>query len=92
MKLFAFKFCLNLGMLTMEQYDALEETQKAAVMQGEFLADREENGLMVQLYSVGNFYGELYYDRLANKILRWRAFEGTQQLGPYLAHIRFNTR
>jgi hypothetical protein len=23
-----------------------------------------------------------------NKILRWRAFEGTQQLVPYFAHIR----
>ena len=80
-------------MLTMEEYDALAEAEKAAaILNGDFLADREENGLIVQLYSVGNFYGELYYDSLANKILRWRAFEGTQQLGPYLAHIRFNTR
>lgn len=80
-------------MLTMEDYDALDETGKTAViLNGEFLADREENGLMVQLYSVGCFYGELYYDPLANKILRCRAFEGTQQLGPYLAHIRFNSR
>jgi hypothetical protein len=80
-------------MLTMEEFDALDEAEKAAViLNGDFLADREENGLMVQLYSVGNFYGELYYDPLANKILRWRAFEGIQPLGPYLAHIRFNTR
>jgi len=80
-------------MLTMEQYDALDDVEKAAViLQGDFLADREENGLVVQLYSVGLFYGELYYDPLANKILRWRAFEGTQQLSPYLAHIRFNGR
>jgi len=80
-------------MLTMEQYDALDDTEKAAViLQGEFLADREENGLIVQLYSVGSFYGELFYDPLANKVLRWRAFEGTQQLSPYLAHIRFNSR
>lgn len=76
-------------MLTIKAYDALDETAKAAViLKGDFLADREENGLMVQLYSVGSFYGELFYDPLANKILRWRAFEGIQQLGPYLAHIR----
>ena len=63
-------------MLTMEQYDALDNAEKAAaILQGGFLADREENGLIVQLYGVGNFYGESYYDPLANKILRWRAFE-----------------
>jgi len=85
--------CLNLWMRTMEEYDALDDAEKSAfILQGEFLADREENGLVVQLYSVGSFYGELYYDPLANKILRWRAFEGTLGLGPYLAHIRFNTR
>lgn len=47
---------------------------------------------MVQLYSVGGFYSEWYYDPLANKILRWREFEGMQQLGTYLSHIRFNAR
>jgi hypothetical protein len=80
-------------MLTMEEYDALDEAEKAAViLRGDFLADREENGLIVQLYRVGSFYGELYYDPLANKILRWRAFEGIRQVGPYLARIRFNAR
>lgn len=80
-------------MLTMEEYDALEENQKAAaIISGVFLADREENGLIVQLYSIGNIYGELYYDPLANKVLRWRAFDSTSQLSPYLAHIRFNAR
>ncbi len=80
-------------MLTMEQYEALSEAEQAdAVMQGNFLADREENGLMVQLYSVGNFYCEVFYDPNAHKILRYRPFEGSQQLTPYLAHIRFNPR
>lgn len=80
-------------MLTLEDYDALDEAGKAAlILQGDFLAEREENGLTVQLYTVGAFYGELWFDPHANKILRWRAFEGTQGLAPYLAHIRFNTR
>lgn len=62
-------------MLTLEQYDALDETEKAAtILNGEFLADLEENGLKVQLYSVGSFYSEIYYDPLANKILHCRAF------------------
>lgn len=80
-------------MLTMEQYEALSEAEQAdAAMQGKFLADREANGLMVQLYSVGHFYCEVFYDPQANKILRYRAFEDKQQLTPYLAHIRFNPR
>ena len=78
-------------MLTMEDYEALSEAEKAAaIMQGRFLADREENGLIVQLYSLGKIYGEVYYDKHANQILRYRVFEGTQQLVPYLAHIKFN--
>lgn len=67
------------------------EPKKAdAIMQGSFLADRKENRLILQLYSVGNFYAEVTYDPLANIILRFRVFEGTQQLAPYLAHICFN--
>jgi hypothetical protein len=82
-----------LYMLKIEEYNALNETEKtAAIIQGTFLADREENGLIVQLYSIGSFYGELFYDPMANKILRSRAFEGTRLLNPYLAHIRFNAR
>lgn len=80
-------------MLTMEQYNELNEPEKAeAIIQGDFLADREENGLIVQLYSLGLIYGEVYYDPIANRALRYRAFEGIQQLTPYLAHIRFNHR
>lgn len=34
-------------MLTMEHYDALDDAAKGAfIVQGEFLADREENGLV----------------------------------------------
>jgi hypothetical protein len=80
-------------MLTIDEYNALAEDEKAgAIIRGNFLVDREENGLIVQLYSVGKFYGELYYDPLANEILRFRAFEGVQQLTPYLAHINISSR
>lgn len=78
-------------MLTTGDFNALTETQKAdAVWQGSFLADREENGLAVQLYAVGNFYVELFYDPLANKILSFRSFTTKNLLTPYLAHIKFN--
>jgi hypothetical protein len=43
-------------MLTLYDFSTLTETQKAeAVWQGSFLADREENGLMGQLYALSSF-------------------------------------
>ncbi|MES2275933.1 MAG: hypothetical protein V4592_07920 [Bacteroidota bacterium] len=80
-------------MFTTEDFHALSETEKAeAVWQGNFLADREENGLMVQLYAVGNFYVEVYYDPPANKILKFHSFTSKDFLVPYLAHIKFNIK
>jgi hypothetical protein len=74
-------------------FDSLDEHGKAeAIWQETFLADREENGLILQLYSVDTFYVEVAYDNRAGRILRFRSFNNTQQLVPYLAHIKFNLR
>ncbi|MDB5143629.1 MAG: hypothetical protein JWQ66_2342 [Mucilaginibacter sp.] len=76
----------------MKDYNGLTESEKAdAIIQGVFLAYREENGLTVQLYSLGKIYGEVFYEPHTNKILRFRAFENIQQLAPYLAQIRINS-
>jgi hypothetical protein len=78
-------------MLTTEDFNAFTETQKAdTVWQGSFLADREENGLIVQLYAVGSFYVEVFYDPAANRVLSFRPFTAKHLLTPYLAHIKFN--
>jgi hypothetical protein len=78
-------------MLSLKEFNALDQhDQAAAIWNGTFLADREENGLVVRLYSLGTFYGEVFYDAHTNKILRLKAFDTTSQLTPYLAHIRFN--
>ena len=80
-------------MLTLKEFNALGEAEKAEVIwSGVFLADREENGLIVQLFSLENFYAEVFYDANANKILRVRAFTALSQLTPYLAHVKFNIR
>jgi hypothetical protein len=77
--------------MTVVEFEVLNmNAQAEATMDGTFLADREENGLMIQLFSVSDFYVERFYDPLANKILKFRAFKGNNQLTPYLAHIRFN--
>jgi len=69
-----------------------DNEKAAAVLLGNFLGDREENGLRVQLYSIDTFYVEVFYDGTANKIVRLRAFKSTNLLTPYLAHIKFNLR
>jgi len=71
----------------------MSDDEKAnAVWSGNFLGDREENGLRVQLYSINSFFVEVFYDGLANKIIRFRAFKTYDLLTPYLAHIKFNLR
>ncbi|MEZ2338363.1 hypothetical protein AB6735_22135 [Mucilaginibacter sp. RCC_168] len=78
-------------MLTLDDFNTLNEFEQAeAIWQGTFLADREENGLIVRLYSLNNFYAEVFYDAHVNKILRLTAFDKITQLGPYFAHIKFN--
>jgi hypothetical protein len=69
-----------------------EEGKASAVWAGTFFGDREENGLRIQLYSIDAFYAEVFYDALANRILRFRAFKTYDLLTPYLAHIKFNLR
>ncbi|WP_457127358.1 hypothetical protein [Mucilaginibacter sp. HD30] len=77
-------------MFTLYDFNGLTEEKKAeAVWQGSFLADRQENDLTVQLYSVSGFYVEVYYDPNENKIMRFRSFQTKDLLVPYLAHIKF---
>jgi len=47
--------------LTLYDFNALDENGKAeAIWTGDFLGGREENGLKVQLYSLTNFYVEVF--------------------------------
>jgi hypothetical protein len=80
-------------MLTLDEFNTLNVTEQAEeVWKGTYLADREENGLVVRLYGLDNFYAEVFYDTQTNKILRLRAFDALNQLAPYLVHIKFNLR
>lgn len=80
-------------MITLYDFNALTEDAKAnAVWQGTFLADRREEDLTVQLYSVGSFYVEVFYDAGLNKIVRFRSFTTKSLLVPYLAQIKFDLK
>jgi len=59
-------------MLTLYDFNALTDHEKAeAVWKGNFLADREEDGFTVQLYSLDNFWVEVFYDKKSNQISRF---------------------
>jgi hypothetical protein len=76
--------------MTVHEFNALDITEKAeAVWRGAFLADREANGLTIQLYSLTGCYVELFYDQAANQITNFHAFTNKQLLAPYLAQIKF---
>ncbi|QXV63654.1 hypothetical protein INP83_11060 [Mucilaginibacter sp. 21P] len=76
--------------MTQLEFNALDLPEKAeAVWLGTFLADREAEGMVVQLYALTGFYVEVYYDRKTNKIADLRSFTATQQLAPYLSQINF---
>lgn len=78
-------------MLTLDEFNRLNKhDQEEVIWSGTFLADREENGLIVRLYGLNSFYGEVFYDANTNKVLRVKAFDTTSQLVPYLAHIKFS--
>ena len=76
-------------MLTLYQFNLLNDHLKAeAVWQGTFLDNRREGEYMVQLYSVGNFYVEVFYDQQINRIVHFRSFRTIRLLAPYLKKIK----
>jgi hypothetical protein len=76
--------------MTLYEFNALDITEKAeAVWRGTFLADREADGLTIQLYALTGCYVELFYDPRANQITGFEAFTNKQLLAPYLAQMKF---
>jgi hypothetical protein len=67
------------------------EQQVALVWQeGTFLARRWEEEDGVQLYHLGSFFCEVYYDPETNELLRTRTFTSAQYLEDYASYIRLD--
>ena len=78
-------------MLSLYDFNALNDNEKAeAVWHGTFLADRQDGELTIQLYSLTNFYVEVFYDPKANRITGFRSFNTKSLLVPYLSQIRLD--
>ena len=75
-------------MITIDDFLAMNETEQGvAAMQGDFLADRREGGHMVQLYHVGSFFVEVYYDPKNNRIARLQASNTRHILQQYVQDL-----
>jgi hypothetical protein len=75
-------------MVDIYAFIAMNEAEKAcAVGDGTYLGGRFENNTIIQLYGVGDFYVEVFFDPLINKITRFRPFKTVTLLEPYLKNI-----
>jgi hypothetical protein len=73
-------------MLTLYDFNGMDEKARAEAVftEGVYVDDRDEGGLKVQLYRLGSFYVEVFYDVAANRITRYRSFRSPGQLAPYV--------
>lgn len=76
-------------MITLYDFHAMTLTEKAsAVWQGTFIGDRPDGELFVQLYNLGAFYAEVFYNQQTNEIVKIRGFKSTPLIEPYLRGIK----
>ncbi|MCB2379783.1 hypothetical protein LGH70_19460 [Hymenobacter sp. BT635] len=67
-----------------------EDRLKAIWAEGTFLATRWEEDDAVNLYHMGTFFAEVYYDPESNEMLRTRAFTSTRCLEDYAAYVKLH--
>ena len=61
-----------------------------AVWEGTFIGDRAEGDIKIQLYNMGTFYAEVFYDQHVNAIINVRGFKSTKLIEPYLSKIKLD--
>lgn len=66
----------------------LHEIKQAQAISAAVCIDGSDDGVhKVLLYQIDKFYVEVYYHKETNVIKRYRSFESTNQLAPYLSKI-----
>lgn len=80
--------------MDINDFDILSEIEKlnALSCHGSLLMARLENGCLVNLASLEDFYVEAYFNPEANKIVKFRTFKSLDQLEPYLDKIKLNLK
>lgn len=75
--------------ITLYEFNILPDNEKADTVweNGVFLLNRVVEGNAINLYSLNDFYVEIWYDQPNNKIIKIRSFKSTNPLDPYLDDI-----
>jgi hypothetical protein len=75
--------------MTLHDFKALDDFQKAAALvdDGVLIGKRNLLFYLIYLYQVEGFYVEVLYSLQAKKVHKFRAFENTELLDPYLSKI-----
>lgn len=75
--------------ITLYEFNILPDNEKADTVweYGVFLLNRVVEGNAINLYSLNDFYVEIWYDQPNNKIIKIRSFKSTNPLDPYLDDI-----
>lgn len=66
----------------------LPEQAHIIYQQGIYLSERSEDGLFVALYSIFDFYVEVFCRFQTNEIVKFIGFSNDELLEPYLNRIR----
>lgn len=77
-------------MLTLYEFNLLPDIELQAEYlweNGIYLHYREEKQKRIALYSLGNFYVEVWLDEQGKNIVKLRSFKTTEQLESYLPFI-----
>ena len=71
--------------MTLYEFIALDKNSKANTLwqQGKYLAMRDEGGFRFALYELEDFFVQVTYDRVANKIVKLTPFKAMGLLEPY---------
>ncbi len=71
--------------MTLYEFNALNDEERAAfAIQGVFVELRFEKEFKVALYSHPDFYAEVFYNGLQNRIVSCRAFTSLAPLAAYI--------
>ena len=75
--------------MTFGEYNALQQHEKYACLLNKAtqLMMLQEKDLVFVLYQIDNFYVEIRFDCLKDRIDQLKSFKNTDQLEPYLAEI-----
>ena len=71
------------------EFKTMDLYEQAGVIceEGVLLSERSEDDNLVVLYAVGSFYVEVFYRNADSEIIKFRSFQSTQFLEPYLEQI-----